>query len=79
VLSPESGLPFTDSGAWHFIADLLEAGHEVSEIEMKKPKGKVGYVLKTAGYTGCPKIYIKLTLSANMVNGRSFHNDEWSQ
>ena len=76
MLNPELGIPFTDVGAWHFIADLLEAGHEVTELDMDKPKGQTGYVLKAQGYADCPAIYIKLTLSANKVNGRSFHYDE---
>ena len=73
VLQPESGLSFTDVSAWNFIADLLDLGHAVSEILMKKPPGQIGYVLIAKGYTDCPNIYIKLTLSSNMVNGRSFH------
>ena len=76
VLHPQIGIPFTDAGAWSFIADLLCAGHEVRTIAMKLPLGQIGYVLKTTGYTGCPKIYIKLTLSNRYINGRSFHDDE---
>lgn len=76
VAHPESGLPFTDVGAWNFIADLLESGHDVREMVMQKPPGKTGYEILADGYVGCPQIYIKLTLSSNLVNGRSFHNSE---
>ena len=76
VLHPSLGIPFTDVSAWNFIADLLSVGHKVSVIEMKKPPGQQGYVLKAPGYTGCPEIYIKVTLSRNFINGRSFHEDE---
>jgi hypothetical protein len=77
VLHPVFGFEFTDAGAWNFIVDLLSAGHDVTTIEMEKPLGQIGYVLKTAGYTGCPKIYIKLTLSNRYINGRSFHDSEY--
>jgi hypothetical protein len=76
VLHPSLGFEFTDVSAWHFIADLLCAGHQVTTIVMEKPPGQIGYVLKTPGYIGCPEIYIKLTLSSRYINGRSFHDDE---
>ena len=76
VVNPESGLPFTDAGAWNFIAELLEAGHEVTTVVLEKPLGKTAYVMVVKGYTDCPDIYIKLTMTRNMVNGRSFHDSE---
>lgn len=77
VLHPQSGLPFTDVGAWNFVADLLESGCEASAIAMEKPPGTTGYVILTSGYPGYPKIYIKLTLTASIIHGRSFHNSEF--
>ena len=77
VLHPAFGFAFTDVGAWNFIVDLLCAGHDVTTIVMEKPPGQIGYVLKADGYTGCPKIYIKLTLSNRFINGRSFHDCEY--
>ena len=77
VLTPESGLPFSDAGAWNFIADLLEAGHEVTTLILEKPPGKTAYVMVAKGYSGCPNIYIKLTMSRNIINGRSFHDSEF--
>ena len=76
VLHPVLGIPFTEAGAWNFIADLLSTGQEVMTIAMEKPSAQIGYVLKTDGYKGCPEIYIKLTLSSQYVNGRSFHDSE---
>jgi len=77
VLQPESGLPFTEVGAWNFIADILESGCDVKELILEKPCGKIAYVIRTTGYPGCPDIYIKLTFSAGKVHGRSFHNSEY--
>jgi hypothetical protein len=37
VLHPESGLPFTEVGAWNFIADLIESGHHLEAIVMAGP------------------------------------------
>jgi hypothetical protein len=77
VLKPESGLPFTEVEAWHFIADSLENGCPCHKIILDKPPGMTGYVIKLPGYPGCPEIYIKLTLTANKINGRSFHDSEF--
>jgi hypothetical protein len=77
VLTPESGAAFTEIGAWHFMADLLEQGHPCHQIVLEKPPGQIGYVIKTSGFPGCPKIYIKVTLSSNKINFRSFHDSEY--
>ena len=77
VLKPESGLPFTEVEAWHFIADLLEGGHPCHQIILRMPPGQLAYVITTPGYRGCPDIYIKVTLSRNKINGRSFHDSEY--
>lgn len=73
VLDPKTGSPFTDPGAWDFVASLLESGHEVTVIAMQKPPGQLGYQMTVSGFPGQPDIYIKLTLTKHMVNGRSFH------
>src|SRR5712691_2340245 len=39
------GLFFTDVGAWHFIADLLEDGHPLEEITLYQPPDARGYVM----------------------------------
>jgi len=64
---------FTERGAWEFVADLLEAGHPIQEIELDKPPGKKGYVLGASAGQGRPEIYIKLQLGSGKVIGRSFH------
>lgn len=74
VLKPESGLPFTDVEAWHFVADLLQAGHDCYRIILEKPPGQFAWVITTAGHPGQPHIYIKVTLTSNKINGRSFHD-----
>ncbi len=77
VSHPLSSLPFTDGGAWNFIADTLEADHACNAIILDKPLGQTGYVLIIDGYPGCPKIYVKITMSRNKINGRSFHHSEF--
>ncbi len=72
VISPESKMPFTPGGAWHLIADKLEEGHPVEEVELRNPSGKTGYVLKIDADQG-QKIYIKLHFGNGCVIGRSFH------
>ena len=37
---------FSEDAAWDFIATMLEQGHEVEEVELRKPPGKTGYVMK---------------------------------
>jgi hypothetical protein len=77
VLHPDSGLPFTDAGAWNFVAELLESGHDASTVTLRKPPGKEAYEILAAGHRSGPNIYIKLTLSGPFVHGRSFHNSEF--
>ena len=67
-----SSEPFTQDGAWEFVADLLEVGHEVEVIELRVPPGKKGYVLIAEGIAP-EKIYIKLQPGSGVVIGRSFH------
>jgi hypothetical protein len=76
VNNPECGLPFTESGAWHFIADLLERGHHVETLPMERPPDTIGYVLKVKIETERPPLYIKIQLAATRVIGRSFHYSE---
>jgi len=64
---------FTEAGAWEFIAELLEAGHPIQEIELDNPAGKRGYVLVADGGDQRPEIYVKLQLGSGQVIGRSFH------
>jgi len=74
VVNPECGLCFTDMTAWHFIADQVEGGCDIYEVELQKPLGAFGYELHLAGAPGNPPIYVKFRLVQNQIRGRSFHN-----
>lgn len=69
---------FTDAAAWELIADKLDGGHEVEEIELRKPRGAKGYVMKIDLAPGQPTLYVKLQLRGRQVVGRSFHDSERS-
>lgn len=70
---------FTEVGAWEFIAELLEAGHPIQEIDLEIPAGKKAYVLLASGGEKRPEIYIKVQLGSGQVIGRSFHYSERSK
>ena len=70
---------FTEVGAWEFIAELLESGNEIQEIELDNPRGKTGYVILASGGAQRLDIYIKLQLGNGAVIGRSFHYSEKGQ
>lgn len=75
VLTDE-GVPFTEAGAWRFIADLLDQGHPFDDIiVLDNPPGALGYVMKKQTRYG--EIYIKLQLGGDCVFGRSFHYSEY--
>lgn len=78
VLNPNgaSDSCFTDSTAWDFIASRLEAGEEVEVINLRRPRGSKGYVMKIDLGLGVPKLYVKLQLVSKKVIGRSFHYSE---
>ena len=64
---------FTGGGAWEFIATKLEEGHSVEVVELQKPPGKKGYVMKIDLDPGDQPLYVKLQLGSGKVIGRSFH------
>ena len=64
--------PFTEAGAWEFIACLIEDGTEIETIILDKPPGKTGYVMLVQGNYN-ERIYIKLEIVGEKVFGRSFH------
>lgn len=78
VVNPkdEDGQVFTEVGPWTFVAELLESGHPIQEIDLDHPPGKKGYVLLVPGAEGRPEIYVKLQLGSGKVLGRSFHYSE---
>lgn len=67
---------FTDATAWEFIASRLEAGEEVEVLELQKPPGANGYVMKIDLGSGLPELYVKLQVVSARVIGRSFHYSE---
>ena len=73
VLRPETGMFFTDIGAWHFIAELAEAGHLMEEIILDKPRGERGYVMIVEFGPCVPDLYIKVQIKGGKIFGRSFH------
>jgi len=64
---------FTDAAAWEFIASRLEDGHPVEIVELRKPAGSTGYVMKIDIEPGRPQLYVKLQLGSGKIIGRSFH------
>lgn len=72
---PEGGFSpyFTDGAAWELIADKLGAGHDVEVVELRKPPGAKGYVMKICLGPNEPLLYVKLQLGSGKVFGRSFH------
>ncbi len=64
---------FTRTSAWELIADMLEGGHDVETIELEKPPGAKGYVMKIDLEPSRPPLYVKLQLGSGKIIGRSFH------
>ena len=67
---------FTDVAAWDLIASKLEDGHPVEIVELEKPPGATGYVMKIEVEPGQPLLYVKLQLGSGKIIGRSFHYSE---
>ena len=67
---------FTDAAAWEFIAERLDDGHPIETVELRKPQGAMGYVMKIDIESGRPQLYIKLQLGSGKIIGRSFHYSE---
>ncbi len=58
---------FTDAAAWELIAERLEDGHPIETVEMRKPRGATGYVMKVDIEPGRPQLYIKLQLGSGTI------------
>ena len=67
---------FTDAAAWELIASKLEEGHPVEVLELRKPAGARGFVMKIEVEADQPRVYVKLQLGAGRIVGRSFHYSE---
>ncbi|MCY4357664.1 MAG: hypothetical protein OXD01_09125 [Gammaproteobacteria bacterium] len=51
----------------------LDDGHPIQKVELHKPKGAIGYVMKISLEPGQAKLYVKLQLGSGKIIGRSFH------
>jgi hypothetical protein len=67
---------FTSLTAWELIATRLEDGEEVEVIELRKPKGAKGYVMRIDLGPEIPRLYVKLQMRGGVIFGRSFHYTE---
>lgn len=67
---------FTDAAARELIATLIDEGHPIEMVELNKPKGAIGYVMKINLEPRQPQLYIKLQLGSGKIIGRSFHYSE---
>ena len=67
---------FSDAAAWELIASKLEGGHPVEAVELQKPAGAKGYVMKIDIEPGSPRLYVMLQLGSGQVIGRSLHYSE---
>ena len=78
VIDPAAGLdgPFTNAGAWELIASKLDHGHDVEVINLRKPRGARGYVMKIRIDPNAPMLYVKVEFRAGSIIGRSFHYSE---
>lgn len=69
----EHGLPFTEEGAWQFIADCVENNTPITQINLEKPPGEIGYVMLVSIKDAHARLYIKIQLWKGSIVGRSFH------
>jgi hypothetical protein len=75
VIEPATNMPFTEAGAWEFIATLLDGTHAFHAVRLRKPLGDIGYETKITLRADLPLLYIKIQFKAGRIWGRSFHND----
>jgi hypothetical protein len=73
VINPEVDMPFTEAGAWVFVARLLDTGYPIQQVTLRQSISEVAYVLLVDLKPGMPKLYIKLQLKGGKICGRSFH------
>src|SRR2546425_4438044 len=71
TIDPRTHEPFTECGAWEFIAEQIEAGHPISELQPNQPSGNLAYWMVVELQNGS-SLYVELELSTHKVIGRSF-------
>ena len=80
VIDPRTNRPnrlhpyFTRNSCWEYIEELLDSGHKIEIMNMRKPPGSKGYVMKVQQGRENPELYIKLQIGRDRVIGRSFHD-----
>jgi hypothetical protein len=77
VISPVSQMPFTDSGAWSFIAELLEEDYPWQAVVLDKPPGQKALVLMIDLPGNLAQVYIKVHILGGKIYGRSFHLSDY--
>ena len=77
VLDPETGHPFTLSGAWDFIATCAEQGQRIEVVSLRKPAGAKAYVMKVWLEANRRRLYVKVELLSGGILGRSFHESDY--
>lgn len=75
---------FTDAGAWHLVADLVEADQPMRMVPLRNPPGKSAFEMTVRLAPNRPEIYIKVRLGSPpgsgkaMIFGYSFHYSIYS-
>lgn len=81
VSHPELHFPFTEDGAWNFIADCLEEGENFTDLPPSDKFPDFAIYLVHMPARGSRRIYMKVAANAgiDMVIGVSFHysNEEY--
>jgi len=77
VINPTTSEPFTEVGAWEFVAEQLEACVPLSEVELTHPQGKKAHAFVVQ--LGDRELYVKLQLGSGKVVGRSFHYSKYER
>ena len=77
VLSPESGLPLTESGMWQVIDQALDSGVPLEPVTLRRPSGERGWVFRFRLASAKPLVYVKLQIIGPYVILRSFHYSEY--
>ena len=74
IMNPKTGMSFSDTSAWHFIAELLENPKiQATQLTLKQPPGDTAWVILHSLERNSSALYIKVALKNGNVIGRSFH------
>ena len=71
IIDPRSGKPFTDAGAWDFVAEMLVGDNRVNIQSFDTPPNETAYTMNIPTTAGI--IYIKVRMGKGRIIGRSFH------